>query len=345
MNDKIILLVDDDNNMLNQMNNTISKSGFKQVLMADGADNAWVTMKKKKVDCIICAYDMKEMTGLALLKIIRREDDSSDVPFFLTDKAFTKLKVIKAGQIGVTGLFVSPCNSEIMNKKILLALKNTKEPVIQQAEETYEKGLKFIEEKQYDKAIEVFAKLVDQKDNPEYFFNIGYIKTSQGKHPEAIDAFSKATSLDRLFAKAYEEMGRVYKLMGDLAKAEEYMQLAAEIYMDTDKIGAAEDVLNELLESGTDSLNVFNTLGVLYRKKGDIEVALTQYKKALKVHPDEPYIYYNIGRLYLDMKDTSNAKIYFQQAIDKDPEFAGLFLGSVAHQVLNKSDCPVFIAK
>jgi len=26
-------------------------------------------------------------------------------------------------------------------------------------------------------------------------------------------------------------------------------------------------------------------------------------------------------------------------------DFAGLFLGSVAHQVLNKSDCPVFIAK
>jgi nucleotide-binding universal stress UspA family protein len=26
-------------------------------------------------------------------------------------------------------------------------------------------------------------------------------------------------------------------------------------------------------------------------------------------------------------------------------DFAGLFLGSVAHQVLNKTDCPVFIAK
>ena len=26
-------------------------------------------------------------------------------------------------------------------------------------------------------------------------------------------------------------------------------------------------------------------------------------------------------------------------------DFAGLFLGSVAHQVLNKSDCPVFITK
>jgi len=60
---------------------------------------------------------------------------------------------------------------------------------------------------------------------------------------------------------------------------------------------------------------------VLYRKKGDIDTALNQYKKALKVHPDEPYIYYNIGRLYLDMKDNDNAKRYFEDALDKDPEF------------------------
>ncbi|MCK5838129.1 MAG: universal stress protein, partial [Desulfobacula sp.] len=26
-------------------------------------------------------------------------------------------------------------------------------------------------------------------------------------------------------------------------------------------------------------------------------------------------------------------------------DFAGLFIGSVAHQVLHKSECPVFIAK
>ena len=68
-------------------------------------------------------------------------------------------------------------------------------------------------------------------------------------------------------------------------------------------------------------LNVFNTLGVLYRKKGDPQSALSHYKKALKVHPDEPYIYYNIGRLYLDMKDIENAKAYFKAALGKDPGF------------------------
>ena len=109
--------------------------------------------------------------------------------------------------------------------------------------------------------------------------------------------------------------------MGDLAKAEEYMQMAAQIYMDTNKIGTAEEVLNEILESGTESLNVFNTLGVLFRKKGDPMEALKHYKKALRVHPDEPYIYYNIGRLYLDMKKMDQAKSYFKQALEKDPDF------------------------
>ena len=321
MNNKQILLVDDDKNRLNQLEKTIRLLGFKQVWLAYGADNAWVIMRKKKIDCIICAYDMKEMTGLALLKIIRREDSFCEAPFFLADNAFTKIKVFKAGQTGVTGLFVIPYDKKVMGKRMVAAFESLADPVVTKTKDIFNQGLQLIEEKKYDKALETFATLIRQKENPEYYFNIGYIKTSQGLHGEAIEAFSKATRLDRLFGKAYEEMGRVYKMMGELSKAEEYMQLAAEIYMDTDKIGAAEDVLNEILESGTDSLNVFNTLGVLYRKKGDTQAALNQYKKALKVHPDEPFIYYNIGRLYLDLKDTDQAKKYFLQALEKDQDF------------------------
>ena len=321
MNNNTILIIDDSKENLLQLETFLNELGFRQTLSADGADDGWVTMKKHQVDCVISAYDMQEMSGLALLKIIRKEETLSDMPFFLTDPAFTKIKVIKAGQIGVTGLFVIPFEKGRIKDKIEKALKNQTDPVFDDAKKAFEQGVQLIEKKQYQQALDIFTTLVSQKDNPEYYFNIGYIKTSQGKHGEAIEAFSMATRLDRLFAKAYEEMGRVYKLMGDLKKAEEYMQLAAEIYMDTNKIGAAEDVLNEILESGTQSLNVFNTLGVLFRKKGDPEEALKQYKKALKVHPDEPYIYYNIGRLYLDMKEMDKAKSCFTDALEKDPGF------------------------
>lgn len=321
MSNKQILVVDDDRNELSRMASLIKSLGFSQVSMADGGDNAWIILKRKQIDCIISAYEMKEMSGLALLKIIRREDRFSDTPFFLTDNAFTKIKVLKAGQTGVTGLFVIPFEVNRVSRKLTSALENRPEPLIEKADQTVKEGLRLMEKKEYSQALNVFISLVQQKENPEYYFNIGYIKTSQGKHSEAIEAFSMATRLDRLFAKAYEEMGRVYKLMGDLAKAEEYMQMAAEIYMETDKISAAEDILNEILESGSNSLNVFNTMGVLYRKKGESETALSHYKKALKVHPDEPYIYYNIGRLYLDMKDIETAKQFFQKSLEKDPRF------------------------
>lgn len=221
----------------------------------------------------------------------------------------------------MTGLFVLPFDESVIKSKLNAAFTRDEDPEIRDVKASFSHGLELIENKEYDKAIGVFTELLIRKENPEYYYNIGYIRTSQGKHYEAIEAFSKATRLDKLFAKAYQEIGRVYKLMGDLAKAEEFMHQAAEIYMDTDKLGPAEDVLNEMLESGTDSLNVFNTLGVLYRKKGDTAVALAQYKKALKVHPDEPYIYYNIGRLYLDMKETEQAKDYFRMALDKDSSF------------------------
>ncbi len=315
------LVVDDDRTRLQTLENSVAALGYKQISTANGGDNAWVLLKSKHIDCVISSYDMNEMSGIALLKIIRREESVADIPFFLVDDKFTKLKVLKAGQTGVTGLFVIPFDIDRISEKIQAALEDKKDAIIEQVEQNLDQGVQLIEEKKYDKALTVFRQLISQKENPEYYFNIGYIKTAQGKHTEAIAAFSKATQLDRLFAKAYEEIGKLYKLLGDMEKAEEYMQQAAEIYMDTDKLGSAEEVLNEILESGTDSLNVFNTLGVIYRKKGDTDTALHQYKKALKVHPDEPYIYYNIGRLYLDMKDPVKAKSYFQDALDKDHGF------------------------
>ena len=299
----------------------LKKAGYSRVTTSQSAENGWAELKASRIECVIAAYEMSDMSGLSLLKILRKEEQLGDLPFFLTDRAFTKLKVIKAGQAGVSGLFVIPYDAGAMKAKLGAALGKVPDPVIEKAEQVVKKGLKLIEKKEYKKALELFQFLVNEKENPEYYYNIGYIKTAQSKHSEAIDAFSKATRLDRLFVKAYKAMAMVYRAMGVTGKAEECTQTAAEIYMDTDKLGKAEDLLNELLASGTSSLNVFNTLGVIYRKKGDTKEAMKQYKKALKIHPDEPYIYYNIGRLYLDAKNTTKAKTYFEAALDRDHDF------------------------
>ncbi|MFO7751387.1 MAG: tetratricopeptide repeat protein [Desulfobacteraceae bacterium] len=322
MKQEQFLLVNDSQEELKRLAAMLNQLGYGNVHQAMGADNAWYRMKTSNVACIVCAYTMEEMSGLAFLKIVRAEKKYADIPVFLIDPFFTKIKVARAGQAGVTGLLVSPVDLERMEGKVVASLDAVgKDPAVKEARRSVERGTALINQGRYEQALEVFTALVSQQENPEYYYNIGYIKTVQGKHAEAIDAFRQATQLNALFAKAYEEMGRVFRALGRPKEADESMQQAAEIYLDKDKLGNAEDILNEILDSGSQSLNVFNTLGVIYRKKGDFETALKHYKKALKVHPDETYIFYNIGRLYLDMKDTVRARDYFQRAVDQDPDF------------------------
>ncbi|MBU0991286.1 MAG: tetratricopeptide repeat protein [Proteobacteria bacterium] len=316
-----ILLVDDNHIALKELTNILRYVNYENIDQAKSGNEAWTLLKNNTYDCIITSWDMPDMSGLALLKIIRKEDRYTDTPFFLTHSAFTKLKVIQAGQAGVTGLIVRPYDLENVTLKMDQIAHIEKDPDISDKTQKYEAGLALIEEKKFDHALEIFENLITQSESAEYWYNIGFIKTSQEKYGEAIQAFQKATQLNRLFVKAFEAMGRTYHLMGKKDDAIKCLQKAAHIHMEKGEIENAEDLLNEVLEINPDTLNVFNSLGVLYRKKGKLKKALEQYLKALKIHPKEPHILYNVGRLYVDMKNFDKAKIFFAKAIKYNPDF------------------------
>lgn len=317
-----VLIVNENPRVLEGLTKGIQKLGFPHTIAVQTDEKAVLATGKKDINfnCIICAYETDNINGISFLKMMRRKDRYADTPFFLTDPAFTTIKVLKAGHSGVTGLLVMPCTLKTLQEKIT-TLDKPKELVVDNAEKQIQKGSTLINDGKYGEAIDEFKSMVNQRDNPEYYYNIGYIKSIEGKHPEAIVAFRKATQLDRLFAKAYEEMGRAYRAIGDHQKADECMNYAAQIHLDRDNDAQAEDILNEILSLGSDSLNVFNSLGVIYRKRGDHKTALTHYTKALRVHPDEPNIYYNMGRIYLDMKNTDKARELFQKALEIDSSF------------------------
>lgn len=330
-----ILIINDDTKTLAGLTKGIQRLGFTNTISVQTDEKAVIVVDKREVGCIVCAYETKYINGISFLKMLRKKDKYADTPFFLTDPAFTTFKVLKAGHAGVTGLLVMPCTLKTLQDKITANIDKPKEIVVTNVEKQISKGSDLISKGKYDEAIAGFKLMVNQKDNPEYYYNIGYIKSIQGKHSEAIAAFRKATQLDRLFAKAYEQMGRAYRALGQNDKADECLGYAAQIHLERDNDSQAEDILNEILQLGSESLNVFNSLGVIYRKRGDHSTALTHYKKALKIHPDEPNIYYNIGRIYLDMKDTDKAREFFQKAVETDSTF------KEARQVLKAIDLGV----
>ncbi|MFH2064323.1 MAG: tetratricopeptide repeat protein [Pseudomonadota bacterium] len=329
MKNKSFLLVNNNSIALRELSDIMKYLTYDDIHQAENANTAWAMMRVKPFGCVIAAWDMPDMSGLALLKIARSDDRFFSTPFFLTDPAFTKVKVIQAGQSGVTGLLVSPFNVKNIQQKMDVLAEASLQDQPSEAEIALQKGLAMVEKEDYREAISVLEDLTEKGETAEYYYNLGYLKTSEEKYTEAIEAFQKATRLDRLFAKAYEAMGHAYQQLGRQDEAQKYLQKAADLYMSKENVQDAEEVLNEILKIGKDTVNVYNSLGVLYRKKGDPETALKHYKKAIKVHPREPFIHYNIGRLYLDMKDPVQAKKYFSLAVGIKPDF------EEAREVLN----------
>jgi tetratricopeptide (TPR) repeat protein len=321
MKSDTFLLVDDNAFALKELKDLMKYLGFKNLILAESANNAWAMLRVKTYDCIVAAWDMEDMSGISLLKTVRSDSRLKDIPFFITDSAFTKVKVVKAGLTGVTGLLVTPFDRDNLRMKMETVNQDKGIPVFEVEEVKLEKGMELIESGSFEEAIEVLDDMINSGETAEHYYNIGYLKTAEGKYSEAIEAFRKATELDRLFAKAYEGMGKAYKAMGEPDLAEKFLQKAADIYMDKENVEEAESILNDILEISKDSVNVFNSLGVLYRKKGDFKNALKNYEKALRIHPDEPFIHYNIGRLFLDMKDPGKATEYFEKAVIIDPDF------------------------
>ena len=315
------LIVDNSYVASKQLAEILTGLGYRGIEQAGSAGDAWEMLKLRNYTGVIAEMEMPDMSGLALLKIVRGDEWLFNLPFYLAHAAFTKVKVLMAGKEGVTGLLVKPFNVNGIREKLQETMNVPEDPVISGICSSLEEGLAFLENNENKKALVVFEKLVSEGESAEIYYNIGYIKTSQGKYDEALAAFQKATELDRLFAKAYEAMGRIYHKLGRPKDAERFLQKAADIHLSKENMADAEEILNQILEIRPDTINVYNSLGVLHRKKGNYMEALNSYEKAIRIHSDQPQIYYNMGRLWLEMKDTAKAREQFQKALKLDPKF------------------------
>ncbi|HOW36413.1 MAG TPA: tetratricopeptide repeat protein [Candidatus Omnitrophota bacterium] len=101
----------------------------------------------------------------------------------------------------------------------------------QTVKELYGQGMKFFEQGDYQKAIELLEKVVQMDPN----FAAGYnslglaYKESNANPAELIWYFKAAVDIDPKFAEAYDNLGKAYYGMGNFDKAEEYCKKALEI--------------------------------------------------------------------------------------------------------------------
>lgn len=299
----------------------LAKIGLANVDHADDGPTGWEIMKRINPGIVVAQWEMPEMNGMALLKLIRSDMQYSDTPVILWTTEINKSDVIKAGETGVNAILVEPLSLEILDKKISLILEFEMSPSAKKAKAYLDMGDSYMKAGLFDLALKEYEHVLNILESAEVYYNIGYIHTARGEYDEALAAFRKATQINQLFAKAYQAMAEVYIKMNNNEMAEKYLNMAGEIFLERDMHEKAESIFNEIISLNPNTTNVYNSLGIIYRRQNRHADAVKVYQKAIKIDPADENIHFNMGRAYLEMEEPHLAKECFIRALKINPNF------------------------
>lgn len=316
-----ILVAEGERPLRQALVHVLQELGYENINEAVNGSDAWSKLRKYGADFVIAGWHMPEMNGMALLKIMRTDADFFSVPLFLVTPNINKNQVIEAGEAGVTDIILLPLAKETLENKLSILFLPVAEPAFQMAEKYFQEGLEYMNQERWEEALTCFRQVLTAHENAEVYYNMGYIKTAQGRYEEAIQYFRRATKIKNDFARAHQKMGECYLALERPRLAQQSFQNAAEIYMEKQMDDHAEQVLKEVLKLNPDTINVYNNLGIIYRRQKRYQKAINQYKKAVKVNPRDENIYYNMGRTYFDMEEFEKADVVLKKALEINPGF------------------------
>jgi len=145
--------------------------------------------------------------------------------------------------------------------------------------------------------------------NVDRKISIGDNYMSLGERDKAVEVFDDAIKLATKEAMA--QVGRVTRTI-----AEHCISNAPEL---------SEKYLRQSLESKKGALDksdieTFNRLGITLRKQGKPELAIEEYRKALKIAPNDAGLYYNMAMAYSEGRQFQDAFNFLDKALTINPD-------------------------
>lgn len=317
-----VIVAEKDLSLRHRMVDLLRDMGIVRVESTPSGTSAWAMLKRDGADMMIAGWNLQEIGGLSLLKIMRADADFVTTPFLLLSEVVTQGQVVEAGEAGVSEILCRPITLERVRDRVNELLYPSEDAVKLEAERVYARGIRLMEEERWEEASAVFQHILTLYDSPEVYYNLGYINTVLERYEEAIVYFRRATEIDQTFAQAYQRMGECYMAMGDNEEAQKFLKLAAEIFTSKDKQDETRsEVLQEVMRVNPKTINIFNTLGIIYRRQGRYEEAAEQYRRALKVNPKDENIHYNLARTLFELGELKQARQNLIRALELNPAF------------------------
>ncbi len=101
--------------------------------------------------------------------------------------------------------------------------------------------------------------------------------------------------------------------------AEEALKLAL-THLDKGELAEAEDLCLHVHRQLPKHLDTLNYLGIIEKRKGDLNAAIAYFKKALDVDPSYVRALYNLGNLMQEQGYPDQAQEFYESVLNHDPE-------------------------
>jgi len=153
---------------------------------------------------------------------------------------------------------------------------------------------------------------------------------------QAADLLEKAIVRDPRYADAYNNLGQLYRQQGDLARAIEQYELAAELlpcvalypynlgfaYAENNEYDAAIAAYKAALARNPAYVKALNNLGFVYLQTDKLVEAEPYLKQGLAIDPTASYLHKNLGRVYLEQGRIPEAIDALKEAVDLFADYA-----------------------
>lgn len=113
-----VLIVDDQQSMRGICKYILTQLGFTNIIEAKSGRDALGKLEKSNVDLIISDWNMDDIDGLTLLRVIRKHPKTQSMPFIMATGRSDKEQVKEAISSGVNNYIIKPFDASTMKKRI-----------------------------------------------------------------------------------------------------------------------------------------------------------------------------------------------------------------------------------
>ncbi len=187
-----------------------------------------------------------------------------------------------------------------------------------------------------EEALTPFKKAVDlDPENVNTIVSYAITLNRLSQYEDAIDAFEQALSADSSNLTALTSLGMLYDQLKMYDKCDSLYAAALELYPENDllmnnysyslserniRLDYALSMAKKAVAAQPDNGAYLDTIGWIYYKLGNYELALEYIKQSLESREESAVVVEHLGDVYLKLGYTDEAKIYWRKALQMDSD-------------------------